>query len=207
MIKKFIIILMAMINCFIYQKAQAQECNANFTYTINSENGLFVTLEPNELSTIASATWYFDGVPISSSLELLHTFPESGSHFVCLKVISTSDDTCIRCMNICVDMAIDLDTSTTSVGSMDMYKSKFELFPNPSLDYVVVQFNTQEFHINTEINFKISDVDGRVLKTIMHKAKYGENELVIDVADLPVGVYFIHIQSDQLYESHKFIKK
>lgn len=207
MIKKIIITLMVMMGWGICQNVQAQECNANFTYCINSEHGLFVTFTPNDLSSTASLTWFLDGFVISTGTEVLYHFAESGSHVVCLEVITESEDTCIRCMNICVDMAIDLDTSTTSIGGASIENSKFELYPNPTLDNLVIKFKNDEIKINTEINFKISDVDGRVLKTIMHKAKYGENELVIDVADFPVGVYFIHIQSDQLYESHKFIKK
>ena len=207
MIKKLIITLMLMANLAVCQQMQAQECDANFTYSINSENGLFVTLVPNDLESITVLYWYLDGIFLSTATELLYTFEESGSHLVCLQVVTASEDTCIRCMNICVDMATDMDTSTASIGGVDMQHPRFELFPNPPSDKLVLRFNLQEIKGKSEINFNIVDVEGKILNTIVYQAYHGDNELLIDVADLRAGTYFLNIQSDQFFESQKFIKK
>lgn len=207
MIKKIIITLIVMMSLGICQNVQAQECNADFTYSINSENGLLVNFVPNDLSSIASTVWFLDGIVISFGTEVLYHFAESGSHVVCLEVITPSEDTCIRCMNICVDMAIEFDTSATSIGAASIENPKFELYPNPTLDNLVIKFKNDEIKMNTEISLKIMDVEGRVLKTILYKTKYDDNEININVADLPEGTYFINIQSDLLFESHKFVKK
>lgn len=207
MIKKIVFVLMAMFSVAAYQNVQAQECDANFTYSISSENGLFVTFVPNDLVSTAVLNWYLDGIFLSAGTELLYTFEESGSHQVCLQVVTASEDTCITCMNICVDTATYMDTSTASIGGVHMQHPKFELFPNPPSDKLLVRFHMQQIKGEPVFNLNIVNVEGKILKNIKYRAYTGDNELQIDVADFPAGVYFVTIQSDQLYESHKFIKR
>lgn len=206
--KKYLILLiLTILNLSIIQNLNAQSCNANFTYSVNTDYGLQLKIEPNDLLSILSTEWYLDGVLLSYSPEVIHTFPSSGSHIVCLKVVDTAGDTCIRCINICVNMAFDGDTVSTSISTPNINKSVFEIYPNPTFNKVSIQFNTNDIKINTEYSVKIIDVAGQVQKSIVYRTKIGENEISLYVADLPIGIYLINISSDEISESHKFVKQ
>jgi len=80
------------------------------------------------------------------------------------------------------------------------------LFPNPATNQIKLEFESSE---ETEFIISIKDIVGRVVKSITRVATQGENESLIQVEDLPAGVYQVVIgDNDGLTRSKtlKFIK-
>lgn len=69
---------------------------------------------------------------------------------------------------------------------------ELSIFPNPSVDYLTVQFDLEETdHIVAEI----FDVAGRSRRSVTPEASGpGRHELQIPVADLAIGIYILRIK-------------
>ncbi|MCK5080212.1 MAG: T9SS type A sorting domain-containing protein, partial [Bacteroidales bacterium] len=58
------------------------------------------------------------------------------------------------------------------------------------------------------LKFEILDICGKVLKTIsIDNRSPGEQELVIDVSDLPAGMYFVRMEAEGKLGMRKLIVK
>lgn len=86
---------------------------------------------------------------------------------------------------------------TTTIGSCRMAGGSEEpfsdlvLFPNPTNDRSVLNFSSNE-----EGNYilNISDISGRVLRTMNGNAVAGENTAILSVADMSKGIYFVSLE-------------
>ncbi len=61
--------------------------------------------------------------------------------------------------------------------------------------------------INGEVKIVLSDVQGRILKTITTEALSGVMEQTIDLNELVEGVYYIRIQNSDINRTQKLIVK
>ncbi len=81
----------------------------------------------------------------------------------------------------------------------------FELYPNPCESKVCLRYQKSELR-NQKI--EILDISGKVLKTIsIDKRSPGEQELVIDVSNLPAGIYLIRMEAEGKLGMRKLIVK
>ncbi|MBI9035204.1 MAG: T9SS type A sorting domain-containing protein [Bacteroidales bacterium] len=70
--------------------------------------------------------------------------------------------------------------------------------PNPAKDYFIASYNT---HGSTKMQLQIFDMNSRLIQT--HQL-VGKDQLVIDIRDLPAGVYMVNlIEGKTFVESHK----
>ncbi len=76
-------------------------------------------------------------------------------------------------------------------------KIDFEMTPNPSSDFITVQFNQE-----TVAKMTISDLNGKTIKSAIVTGK--SYTLAID--DLTIGNYFVNIEQNGVVSSKKFIK-
>ena len=72
-------------------------------------------------------------------------------------------------------------------------EKKFVLFPNPFQDYVSFNATTDTLE---NVQIIITDIMGRILKNLKISLKAGVNDKIIDTGDLPTGIYFFKIQSN-----------
>jgi hypothetical protein len=85
-------------------------------------------------------------------------------------------------------------TSTVGIDNSSPLISSTDLFPNPASDKINVAFTLTE---NKNVAIQLFNAVGQVLD--INKTAdgiQGMNTLPIDVADLPVGIYFVHIMVD-----------
>jgi arabinogalactan endo-1,4-beta-galactosidase len=83
-----------------------------------------------------------------------------------------------------------IDTIALSLGrsiSGDTDDFNIKVYPTPGIDYIHVDLSLAAANISIEL----IDLSGRVIKTI-RKLKY-EKEVVIDVTDVPSGIYILKI--------------
>ncbi len=88
----------------------------------------------------------------------------------------------------------------------------FEVYPNPCEDKVCIRYQKSDSRNQKSelrnLKFEILDICGNVLKTISFDNRSpGEQELVIDVSDLPAGMYFVRMEAEGKLGMRKLIVK
>jgi hypothetical protein len=81
--------------------------------------------------------------------------------------------------------------SCRTAGVSEELVSDLVLFPNPTNERSVLNFTSTE-----EGNYilNISDISGRVLRTMNGNAVAGENTAILSVADMSKGIYFVSLE-------------
>lgn len=94
--------------------------------------------------------------------------------------------------NIVLDST--LLTTTVSSGPASGTLQKLELYPNPTVEYLNMQYTLAE---TSKVRASILDQNGRVLKIILDlkNATAGEHIESVQVRDLPPGLYYVEIQA------------
>ena len=96
---------------------------------------------------------------------------------------------------------IDIDHITSVVGleNNEWNPLDFSIYPNPSSDRLTILSNNTEQAKPDKIS--ILNINGKLLKTISNASD------MIDVSDLPSGIYFLNISVDQQAVTKKFVKR
>ena len=84
------------------------------------------------------------------------------------------------------------------VGITDLQLSSFNIFPNPTTGKLTI--NNEQLTID---NVEIFDIMGRKQKT---ESRKGEKEIVVNISELPAGVYFVKISTESGILTKKVIK-
>jgi len=93
---------------------------------------------------------------------------------------------------------------TTGLNGLTKDNSALKVFPNPA--YNTISF-TNEFATATSASVRITDVSGRVVKTMdLGKQNTGAKTFNIDIADLNNGMYYIEVVTETTRSINKFIK-
>ena len=88
----------------------------------------------------------------------------------------------------CSTRSNGLDYSATGLGMYDLIQGLIQVSPVPAIDFVTLSNGT-----GLEIKgVKLYSINGQVIKEIQPKAL--DNQVVIGVADLPAGLYFLSIE-------------
>jgi hypothetical protein len=93
-------------------------------------------------------------------------------------------------------------SSRTSVASVYSNKSSMVVYPNPASDKVSVMINATSSN-NAQVN--IIDIKGAIVKSINNKLVSGLNVMELSVADLPKGMYFVQITSNEGTSTKKLV--
>lgn len=105
--------------------------------------------------------------------------------------------------------SVDFDgtTSYSNVVTIDRRNTKFgviDLSPNPTNDVVRINF---ESNTRGNIDFTVTDVTGRIVKTQSSFATLGNNSFVIDMTDLTSGTYFVSMTDGKNTSVEKVVKQ
>jgi hypothetical protein len=95
-------------------------------------------------------------------------------------------------------IAIDTFSVDRPLSSEDFFKKNFSLYPNPAGDIINITVKD-----NVAVNsLSISDINGRVVSALSGSSFLNS----INVSDLPPGVYFVSLQTDEGKGTSRFIK-
>ena len=79
--------------------------------------------------------------------------------------------------------------STSAINSYENNNLIPNLFPNPTKDFVSLNFNLNE---DKMLHFKLYDSNGNLVSTLLSKvSKKGENQFTFSTVPLASGIYFL----------------
>jgi len=94
-------------------------------------------------------------------------------------------------------VTIDLDKSEqlSEVLSLEREDAGFTIataFPNPTNDYVAVQYHSPK---NVQVEVKLMDISGKILQIYEVDANDGVNNLDVNLSELAAGTYFLSLSN------------
>ncbi len=165
----------------------------------NTSAGTCSSPSVNTAITPLNGRWYFEqtGAISNGEYEMVWTAPASGSGVVTFYGVAlahngdgmTTGDEFVNIPNTVITE--DISSGITEVAGLQV-----NLFPNPVQNVLSVQAENKILGIN------VIDISGKsVLKTV------GTGSLMeVNVAELPIGTYFMEVTSTQGVEKATFIK-
>ena len=162
--------------------------------------------------------WQFDGQSYSGIPA--HNFQGYGTFEICY----TAEDSLngchiIHCDTISIDSLGNLGRSALSkyraqvlppvitylmeVPTVEQAAWEVALFPNPVRETLTLQWTTEAA---TEATVTILDLTGKPVQQRQLNPQAGQSQWQIPVADLPAGVYFLNLTSEQEQQTLRFIK-
>jgi C1A family cysteine protease len=94
-------------------------------------------------------------------------------------------------------------TASTDKSTTENAKDYLRVFPNPAGDYAMIEYILNDQH-NVGI-IELSKIDGTLLRT--EEIKSGTNQMILDLKDLPNGMYIVSLKSNtRNIQSKRLIK-
>lgn len=153
--------------------------------------------------TSTSSNQDYPDIDITSFVKDWYSNPISNNGMI-LELIDQSLYNSMKfCSSDCPDSALrpklEINYSiSNSVSENTGIAIEFTMFPNPTSDFVSLDFGNSSLNI---ISFDIINSIGQYVK---RSSKFN-SKTQIDVSDLSKGVYFIKVYSDKIVLTRKFI--
>lgn len=150
-------------------------------------------------------SWDFGDGSTSSSMSPTHTYATSGTYTVCLTYVtdSCSSTVCytISFMNGEDQRAAITEQEEPSETPITLSK----LYPNPAQSSTTISVNAEE---DSQITLVVTGITGQALVNEVRMVAKGENQISLNVDDLPVGNYYVTITTanGRGYATTPFIK-
>lgn len=172
---------------------------ATATVTISNPPQPVISANGTALSTNIMGIgfqWYLNGAPISNATSSSYTVTQNGNY-----TVSVSSGSC-------TDTSSVYNFNTIGINESDLNNS-LTIFPNPANNQITIKFDT--FSMNSSKNDVFMDIKNElgqsIKKTSVKQIINGKNEMIMDIADLPCGIYFIEIKNQNKSVNKKFIKQ
>ncbi len=96
--------------------------------------------------------------------------------------------------------------TVTGIIQLQNQTSNIQISPNPSTDYITIQYNVTSAK---ETTVEVFNIYGQVVKPLTSKGglqNTGKQEITIDIKNLPAGIYFVKMKVDGKEEVKKVVK-
>ncbi|HTL81679.1 MAG TPA: T9SS type A sorting domain-containing protein [Bacteroidia bacterium] len=196
----------------------ATDCNAqdqnyqDYQNKIVRENAndafvLHVGLNPNVPAYVGVWIDWNDDLTFGNG-ELMYLSSSQITHTTVVVNVPQGPDTVImrvRCANVSMGPCDSVTSGETedyrvvvidASGINEQDQLSWNFYPNPASDALHISLPG-----NTEAEISIVDLQGNVVRRISSKQK----NVVLDVADLAAGMYFIRFESGSISETRKFV--
>ncbi len=165
--------------------------SADVTITVNpvpvagyTFSGNFPAISFSSTSTGATTwAWDFGDGNSSSQSNPVHVYQSTGNYQVCLVAGNAFGCTDSLCQS--VDVLV-------SVTNPDMFMGAI-LRPNPAKDAVTLVY---ELSSSSAVEVVLLNFAGQVINKIENQYDSGVQEMILDVAQLPAGFYFVRISTE-----------
>lgn len=194
-------------------------CNASYYVdTVNSGNGVAIiynnsTPVHNDPNYTTSYLWDFGDGDTSTQAFPTHTYSNAGSYPVCLTITSsgaTGNCTSTFCDTLGIDTtgnliykgtlsSFVLEVRDPTVGLDEDIMSNFEVYPNPAGDQLFVSPSAE---VRGNLNYRLFDVKGVELKQGFWKNASAGGQMILDLSDLPSGLYLLNLNDGSKASAH-----
>ncbi len=133
--------------------------------------------------------WYLDGIPINGTTGKVYTASQNGSYTV--KITDSND---------CFDIS---DAVEVIIGGIveSTRENLLHLYPNPADDIIRIQASSDL----KGAEIQMFDFMGRAVKIFGEINRTAPNSIVIDLQDLPAGVYFMQLKNGR-YRAYRSVQ-
>ena len=190
----------------IYSVSITDSLNLTVTLNVNVANepstALYITAIQNIISidsvSGANYQWFLNDTIITNANSSEYYVTQNGNYNVYLTNA-----------NGCTDSSDTFVFNTIGINESFINENVF-IFPNPASNQITIKFDSSVSKIfkasKQNILIDIKNELGQTKKTILKQMENGKNELVLDLYDLPSGIYFIKFQNNNISINKKFIK-
>ncbi len=174
---------------------------ATATVTITNPAQPVVTANGTTLSTNFTAVgykWYLNGVFIPNATSSNYTVTQNGNYTV---EVNTGGG--------CLDTSAIFNFNTIGINE-SILNNSVAIFPNPASNQITIKFDASLIAASAKQDVLIdiqNELGQSIKKTGIKQLVNGKNEMMVDIADLPKGIYFIQIKSQNTSTNKKFIKQ
>lgn len=95
---------------------------------------------------------------------------------------------------------VSLYIKDCTVGLQDYFDSKLEIYPNPTDDFITISLAGNSL---TDVSIQLYDVSG---KLILMETAHGQKDVVLDLKQLPKGIYTVKVSSNQISSARHITK-
>jgi hypothetical protein len=157
---------------------------------IDITDSLYVDFDTSGVYPTATYVWDFcDGNLLTNNEHFYYHWPSPGEYCVCVQV--NNGNGCVE--TFCDTSIVAFDQS----GLSDESSYLLNIFPNPSNEYINIQFLN-----NVKIEeIELIDLQGKVLQ----KFSYAK-ELKVDLSGYSIGAYIFKFKANGLIESHQIFR-
>ena len=106
----------------------------------------------------------------------------------------------------CKSMEVGENFSVSLNGIVDSGLFFDPIYPNPSGSKINLMISSEEIYYSENSNYQIIDLYGRILEYGGLSVVLGANKLNIDVAALPIGVYYLKVVIGENIHIARFVK-
>lgn len=172
-------------------------CDANFSYTINTENINQIDFLANTINPDWTYTWQIENQTYTGSEVVYNTQDNNATLNVCLIVTDATGKTCQQCISI----------NPTITGVFNVNNNNginyINLYPNPTTSNWTLNINSSQTFSAT---LDCIDLSGRKIFSQDIKINTGDQRLEIPANNLSSGIYFLNIRNNTTGEYIKKIK-
>jgi Secretion system C-terminal sorting domain len=76
------------------------------------------------------------------------------------------------------------------------------VFPNPAKGQAFVSYHSL---VDKAVNIAVNDINGRMVSDQVYEVGRGDNQLPVNIASMPKGMYFIKVTADETIEYRKLV--
>ena len=138
--------------------------------------------------------WYKGASPIAGATSLTYTATTSGNYKCRVTKAATG---CFKNSNA-IAVSVPCREGLPAGEAGEMVENETVVYPNPALNVLTIKTNNNQIKI-----INLYDALGRLINSQIAS----ENEVFLNVENLPAGTYFIQIVEHQIVSTYNFIKQ
>jgi len=188
-------------------------CDAHFEVTYIDSLNSVVYIENWATGDNISYLWDFGDGTTSTQEFPVHEYNDQGTYVICLSIISNNVPngfcTATHCDTISFDLPgilpapfwINVLQAGTTVSLEENFIQDLNVYPNPAVDVLNVQFTRQG---NDVFTIDLLDVTGRQLAMIAPKQSISRVQEIIDVSAFESGIYYLRVRNKDYSNTTRF---
>ncbi len=157
----------------------------------------------NMRDTVAFTDYMLPGMAMSwATFTIPLTYHSTAVPDSAIIVLSASGTTPINNSYLYIDNLAFAGTVPTAVNSIANNKDLFSISPNPAAETATISFSSSSNH---NVKIHISDMSGKLVKSMEQPALNGKNQIQVDLKGLISGMYLVMVNNETGTETQKLI--